>query len=92
MLLRDENYSSRSEVEKQFCISISSANSHLCSKGKLPTPWLSILKSGPIWGCIAAHMLNNYTNYTLLTSLPMFMKEVLKFDISKVTNDYLTWG
>ncbi|XP_041378578.1 sialin-like [Gigantopelta aegis] len=45
------------------------------------TPWLAMLKSAPLWAIIFAHVCNNYTNYTLLTSLPTFMKEVLKYDI-----------
>ncbi|KAL8587270.1 hypothetical protein ACOMHN_045518 [Nucella lapillus] len=39
--------------------------------------------SGPLWAVITAHLCNNYTNYTLLTSLPSFMKEALKFDIKQ---------
>ena len=42
--------------------------------------------SGPLWAIICAHMCNNYTNYTLLTSLPTFMKEVIKLDIKEVRN------
>ncbi|XP_046326763.2 sialin-like [Haliotis rufescens] len=45
------------------------------------TPWLAMAKSGPLWAIILAHMCNNWTNYTLITVLPTFMKEVLKFDI-----------
>ncbi|KAK7093970.1 hypothetical protein V1264_007649 [Littorina saxatilis] len=52
-------------------------------KVKTSTPWRAIFTSGPVWAIITAHMCNNYTNYTLLTSLPTFMKEVLKFDIKR---------
>ncbi|XP_046559210.1 sialin-like [Haliotis rubra] len=45
------------------------------------TPWLAMAKSGPLWAIILAHMCNNWTNYTLITVLPTFMKEVLKFNI-----------
>ncbi|XP_062591838.1 sialin-like [Saccostrea cucullata] len=45
------------------------------------TPWKSIAMSSAVWACLTAHVCNNWTNYTLLTSLPTFMKEVLKFDI-----------
>ncbi|RUS68632.1 hypothetical protein EGW08_023606 [Elysia chlorotica] len=45
------------------------------------TPWLSILTSAPLWAAAMAHACSNYTNYTLLTSLPTFMKESLNFDI-----------
>ncbi|XP_035826364.1 sialin [Aplysia californica] len=49
----------------------------------LKVPWLSMFRSGPLWAIIIAHFCNNYINYTLLTSLPTFMKESLKFDISQ---------
>ncbi|CAG5136811.1 unnamed protein product, partial [Candidula unifasciata] len=39
--------------------------------------------SGPLWAVIAGHLCNNYVNYTLLTSLPIFMKESLNFDIKQ---------
>ncbi|XP_048250792.1 sialin-like [Haliotis rufescens] len=45
------------------------------------TPWLAMAKSGPLWAIILAHMCNNWTGYTLITVLPTFMREVLKFDI-----------
>ncbi|KAL4221287.1 hypothetical protein ACF0H5_019550 [Mactra antiquata] len=44
-------------------------------------PWLSMLKSKCLWACLTAHVCNNWTNYTLLTNIPTFMKDVLKFDI-----------
>ncbi|XP_071110605.1 sialin-like [Haliotis cracherodii] len=45
------------------------------------TPWMAMAKSGPLWAIILAHMCNNWTGYTLITVLPTFMREVLKFDI-----------
>ncbi|CAL1547223.1 unnamed protein product [Lymnaea stagnalis] len=46
-------------------------------------PWLKMFTSGPLWAVITGHMCNNYVNYTLLTSLPTFMKESLNFDIKQ---------
>ncbi|CAL1547222.1 unnamed protein product [Lymnaea stagnalis] len=46
-------------------------------------PWLKMFSSGPLWAVIIAHFCNNYVNYTLLTSLPTFMKESLNFDIKQ---------
>ncbi|XP_059140302.1 sialin-like isoform X2 [Physella acuta] len=46
-------------------------------------PWLQMFTSGPLWAAIIAHTCNNYVNYTLLTSLPLFMKESLNFDIKQ---------
>ncbi|KAJ8320002.1 hypothetical protein KUTeg_001589 [Tegillarca granosa] len=48
-------------------------------------PWKSILTSRAVWACLTAHICNNWTNYTLLTSLPAFMKEALHFDIKQRT-------
>ncbi|KAK6174796.1 hypothetical protein SNE40_013375 [Patella caerulea] len=47
----------------------------------LTTPWLAIAKSRAMQACLVAHFCNNWIHYTLLTGLPTFMKEVLKFDI-----------
>ncbi|XP_060073733.1 sialin-like [Ylistrum balloti] len=46
-------------------------------------PFRDIAKSRALWACLTAHVCNNWTNYTLLTSLPAFMKAVLKFDIKQ---------
>ncbi|XP_067658863.1 sialin-like [Haliotis asinina] len=46
-------------------------------------PWVAMAKSGPFWAIILVHMCNNWTAYTLITVLPTFMREVLKFDIQE---------
>ena len=58
----------------------------LLFQAKISTPWRAMFTSGPLWAIIVAHVCNNYTNYTMLTSLPTFMKEVLHFDIKEVWN------
>ncbi|ESO83132.1 hypothetical protein LOTGIDRAFT_133858 [Lottia gigantea] len=45
------------------------------------TPWKSIFTSGPLWGIAAGHFANNWGMYSMLTCLPTYMKEILKFDI-----------
>lgn len=45
-------------------------------------------KSGPLWAIIIAHGFGNWGVYTLLTSLPAFMKNALKFDIKSVSTFY----
>ncbi|XP_076083719.1 sialin-like isoform X3 [Mytilus galloprovincialis] len=50
-------------------------------KEKMPTPWLAILTSPAVWATSAAHFANNWGFYTMLTCLPTYMKDVLKFDI-----------
>ena len=42
------------------------------------------ITSLPVWALIIAHFCNNVGNYTLLTNLPSYMREVLKFDIKSV--------
>ncbi|KAF7268749.1 hypothetical protein GWI33_018101 [Rhynchophorus ferrugineus] len=46
-----------------------------------PTPWMSIIKSGPFWAILLAHMGYNYGYETLMTELPTYMKQVLHFSI-----------
>ncbi|BES95421.1 unnamed protein product [Nesidiocoris tenuis] len=48
-----------------------------------PVPWTSILKSLPFWAIMAAHCGQNYGYETLMTELPTFMKQILRFDIEK---------
>ncbi|XP_046330784.1 sialin-like isoform X2 [Haliotis rufescens] len=47
------------------------------------TPWRAIFSSGPVWAIIIAHTCGNYGIYMLLTQIPTYMKEVLKFDIKQ---------
>ena len=47
-------------------------------------PWREIFTSAPVWAIITAHACNNWANYTLLMCTPMYMKEVLRFDIKQV--------
>ncbi|XP_025084632.1 sialin-like [Pomacea canaliculata] len=70
-----------SEAEKNYILR--SIGETPEDKEILPTPWRAILTSAPVWACIIGQMCGAYTAYTLLTSLPAFMKEVLKFDIKQ---------
>ena len=47
-------------------------------------PWIPMLKSLPLWAIVVAHFSYNWTFYTLLTLLPTYMKEVLRFNIQEV--------
>ncbi|XP_022337131.2 sialin-like [Crassostrea virginica] len=67
-----------SEAERKY---ITSSIEYNTSIKTTKTPWKSIALSSVVWACLTAHVCNNWTNYTLLTSLPTFMKEVLKFNI-----------
>ncbi|XP_067659181.1 uncharacterized transporter slc-17.2-like [Haliotis asinina] len=52
------------------------------------TPWKKLFLCRANWTCLTAHFCNNWMHYTLMTSLPTFMKAVLKFDIK--TNGVLS--
>ncbi|XP_043819911.1 sialin isoform X1 [Dromiciops gliroides] len=43
-------------------------------------PWIPMLKSLPLWSIVVAHFSYNWTFYTLLTLLPTYMKEILRFN------------
>merc|ERR1719229_1187069 len=44
-------------------------------------PWRAMMTSKAVWAIITAHFTENWGFYTLLTSLPMFMRDVLKYDL-----------
>jgi len=46
-------------------------------------PWFRILTSKATWAIAISHFCNNWGFYTLLTCLPMYLKDILQFDISK---------
>ncbi|XP_070554720.1 sialin-like [Ptychodera flava] len=46
------------------------------------TPWKCIFRSAPLWGLLIGHFCSNWGNYTLLTSLPIYIDQVLGFDLS----------
>ncbi|KAB0797496.1 hypothetical protein PPYR_08489 [Photinus pyralis] len=45
-------------------------------------PWRSIFTSISVWAIIVAHFSENWGNYTLLTQLPMFMRDALHFQLA----------
>ena len=53
---------------------------------QLKTPWKDIFSSPAVWAIIVAHTCSNWGTYTLLTNIPAYMKEVLKFSIKAVSN------
>ena len=50
-----------------------------------PTPWKDIFTSVPFWAILVAHTCNNWGFYTLLTTMPTYMKKVLRFNIANVS-------
>uniref|UniRef100_A0AAY4CF15 Si:ch1073-513e17.1 n=1 Tax=Denticeps clupeoides TaxID=299321 RepID=A0AAY4CF15_9TELE len=49
-------------------------------------PLVSMMFSVPLWAIIICQMCSNWSNYTLLTSLPTYMDTVLRFDLQQVTS------
>lgn len=48
-------------------------------------PWKAMFSSGAMWAILIANACGNYGAYMLLTQMPSYMKEVLKFDIKSVS-------
>ena len=53
-----------------------------------PTPWRAMLTSAPVWAIILVELGSGWVSYSNLTSLPLYMKDVLKLDIQGVSIDY----
>ena len=53
------------------------------TSAKPPTPWRKIATSRPVWACAIAHFGSNWGFYTLLTCLPKYMYDVLRFDMTR---------
>jgi len=53
-------------------------------QGTVRVPWLSIVKSPPMYALSVAHFTCNLGYYTLLTCLPQYFKYILHFDIKEV--------
>ncbi|CAI5445898.1 unnamed protein product [Caenorhabditis angaria] len=49
-----------------------------------PTPWVKILTSPAVWACWAGHFAGDWGAYTMLVSLPSFLKDVLGLDLSSL--------
>ncbi|XP_063973825.1 sialin [Diachasmimorpha longicaudata] len=46
-------------------------------------PWLSVLKSGPMWAITITQCGQSWAFYTLLTELPAYMDRILHFDVQQ---------
>jgi hypothetical protein len=50
-----------------------------------PTPWREILTSVPLWGLIFAQIGHDWGFFTLVTDLPKYFKDVMKFNVFEVS-------
>ncbi|XP_065487352.1 sialin isoform X2 [Caloenas nicobarica] len=71
-----ETHRSISHAEKEYILS--SLKDQLSTQKSVP--WRPMLESLPLWAIVVAHFSYNWTFYTLLTLLPTYMKEILRFD------------
>lgn len=58
------------------------------------TPWKHLLLSKPQWATTIAHFCFNWSFFTILINVPMFLKEVLKFEVKSVSlsfYEYVIW-
>ncbi|KAI1241137.1 hypothetical protein IHE44_0009600 [Lamprotornis superbus] len=53
---------------------------HMQLSTQKSVPWRPMLESLPLWAIVVAHFSYNWTFYTLLTLLPTYMNEILRFD------------
>ena len=47
-------------------------------------PWLKMFRSGAVWAIIVAHVSFTWVYSWILAYLPMYMEEVLHYDIAAV--------
>ncbi|XP_058032281.1 sialin isoform X4 [Ahaetulla prasina] len=74
-----ETHRTISTAEKEYILS--SLSQQLSTQKSVP--WKAMLKSVPLWAIVVAHFSYNWTFYTLLTLLPTYMKEILRFDVQE---------
>ncbi|XP_028578608.2 sialin isoform X1 [Podarcis muralis] len=74
-----ETHKRISHAEKEYILS--SLTDQLSTQKSIP--WGAILTSLPLWAIVVAHFSYNWTFYTLLTLLPTYMKEILRFDVQE---------
>jgi ACS family sodium-dependent inorganic phosphate cotransporter-like MFS transporter 5 len=54
------------------------------NRNEMKTPWLQIMKSIPALTIFFGHLTSNWATYLFTTSMPTYIKEILKFDIQSV--------
>uniref|UniRef100_A0A4W3HER2 Sialin n=1 Tax=Callorhinchus milii TaxID=7868 RepID=A0A4W3HER2_CALMI len=80
------NHPRISELEKNYIVD-RLANQVTGSHG-WSIPMLSMVKSVPLWAIIVTHFSANWSFYTLLTGLPTYLSEILRFNIKE--NSFLS--
>ncbi|XP_059045429.1 putative inorganic phosphate cotransporter [Achroia grisella] len=70
-----------SDSEKQFLNENVDALKHTKAQKMDPTPWKALLRSVPLWALIVAGIGHDWGYFTMVTDLPKYMTDVLKFNI-----------
>lgn len=70
-----------SDAEKKFLNQNVDALIHTYSKKLDPIPWKALLRSVPLWALIIAGIGHDWGYFTMITDLPKYMTDVLKFNI-----------
>lgn len=78
---RPEQNTRISEIEARY-ITFSIGQRAVIEKGR-STPWREMFTSRGVWAIIVTHMCSNFGAYMLLTQIPTYMAEVLKYDLLK---------
>ncbi|XP_068914200.1 putative inorganic phosphate cotransporter isoform X1 [Tenebrio molitor] len=74
-------HKSISEEEKNYIEGSNSVTHHATKKE--PTPWISILTSLPVWAILVAGCATCWGGHTLLTEIPSYMSNMMKFDLNE---------
>ncbi|XP_071942599.1 sialin-like [Antedon mediterranea] len=76
----EDPYISSNEVEylKSFDTTVGEKNK------KISAPWLSILTSSAVWAVVIAFSSNAFGFFFIITEAPIFISEVLKFDVKTI--------
>ncbi|XP_075973406.1 putative inorganic phosphate cotransporter [Anticarsia gemmatalis] len=70
-----------SDSEKKFLNQNVDALIHTKEKALDPIPWKALLRSVPLWSLIIAGIGHDWGYFTMVTDLPKYMTDVLKFNI-----------
>ncbi|CAB3402797.1 unnamed protein product [Caenorhabditis bovis] len=71
------------EERKYICTAVEESMGK--DTGEAPsTPWIKILTSPAVWACWAGHFAGDWGAYTMLVSLPSFLKDVLGLELSSL--------
>lgn len=69
------------KIEKDYIIHSLKGEGNV-GKQKIKIPWVKMMTSMPVQAIIVSNISADWGVYTLLTGIPTYMKEVLKFDIA----------